>query len=1219
MSWTKDASLKTKFLIPTLILALILLAGAYYTSTSINNMADENAEFIDVEMKGLSNLNALYNNGLQSVSAIRMLLINPEDKQAENNVELADKQFKESCENLKDADLKMNVNQIREDWVQLNDGYRQVLELYKNSGLESARSYYESVSNKQWRAIKNIVLDEIETYSANIKTKSIQRVSSTESTSTNIIIFVFVVSLLFPIIINILAGIFIKPLKNLSITSQKIANGDFSDTIVIESNDEIGQLANSIDKIMKSVKLMSDDANNLAKSASEGNLSFRADTSKHKGEFASVVIGMNNTLENVTLPLNKASDYLTRIAKGDIPANITEDYSGDFNLIKSSLNSCIDSVSFLVSEFDKLVFEVSHGKVGYKAESGSLSGDWAKMIVGINNTLDGITNIFNSASNLMIADSDGKINYMNQPVITLLTKYESEFRKKYPDFEVKNLLGVNIDRFHKTPANNRTTLSNLSTTPHIATINVGDEIYKLIVTALNDKSGSRLGYVVQWNNITNEARFQEVLANTIEKITYGELSARLDSNKIEGIYQNTADSVNTMLDSIVTPLNVAANYVYKISIGDMPPLISDEYKGDFNEIKNNLNACISNLNGLIADMNYMSDQHDAGDIDVIIDESKFQGAYFTMAKGVNDMVNGHISVKKKAMSCFKEFGEGNLNAVVEQFPGKKKFINEIIEEVRNNIKELINDAGMLANAAREGKLDTRAIASKHKGDFRVIVQGVNDTLDNVIGPLNVAADYVYRISKGDMPPIITDEYKGDFNEIKNNLNNMISALNGISSIATNISKGILDDEIKTRSQEDVLMISLQTMKNSIINLVNDVHLLANSAQSGVLDKRADDKQHQGEYRNIIEGINNMFEIIVQPINETISVLQSVADGDLTVSMTGNYQGDLFKLKKSVNDTIESISDVISQVKTTVDEVSNGSLQVSDASTALSQGATEQAASLEEITSSMSEIGSQTKTNAENANQANILANTAKQSAEKGSQEMSQLNKAMAEITDSSKNIAKIIKVIDEIAFQTNLLALNAAVEAARAGRHGKGFAVVAEEVRNLAARSATAAKETADLIETSIKLVENGSNLAGKTNDALDEIKIGNIKAADIVGEIATASNEQAQGIAQINEGLIQIDKVTQTNTASAEQSASAAEELSGQAAMLKNMVARFIVKNDSKSYAPYHQQSVRMISNTRDNSRRLSTSYPSEQDFGIPDARPEDIIKLDEDDFGRY
>ena len=211
-----------------------------------------------------------------------------------------------------------------------------------------------------------------------------------------------------------------------------------------------------------------------------------------------------------------------------------------------------------------------------------------------------------------------------------------------------------------------------------------------------------------------------------------------------------------------------------------------------------------------------------------------------------------------------------------------------------------------------------------------------------------------------------------------------------------------------------------------------------------------------------------------------------------------------------------------------------------------------------MTASIAEIATQTKQNAVNANQASELAADARDNAVKGNDQMKEMLNSMTEINNSSANISRIIKVIDDIAFQTNILALNAAVEAARAGQHGKGFAVVAEEVRNLAARSADAARETTELIEGSIDKVQIGTKIANNTASALTEIVSGIEKSAGLVKDIATASNEQASGIAQINKGLEQVSQVVQNNSATAEESAAASEELSGQAELLKEMVGKF-------------------------------------------------------------
>ena len=267
---------------------------------------------------------------------------------------------------------------------------------------------------------------------------------------------------------------------------------------------------------------------------------------------------------------------------------------------------------------------------------------------------------------------------------------------------------------------------------------------------------------------------------------------------------------------------------------------------------------------------------------------------------------------------------------------------------------------------------------------------------------------------------------------------------------------------------------------------------------------------------------------------------------------------------NLNKMVQEISDAIHEITESASQVATGSHEVASVSQSLSSGSQEMAASLEEITASMHEISSQTKANAENASQARDLAQASSKVAVEGQTVMHELIGAMERITDNSNEIQRVIKVVDDIAFQTNLLALNAAVEAARAGQHGKGFAVVAEEVRNLASRSAKAARETADLIAKSSLEIQRGDEIAAHTAGVFDTIVEQIRQTTDLVGGIAVASNEQAQGVGQVSVGLHQIDGVTQTNTASAEESASAANEMSSMAKDLQQLVGKFKLQKKS-------------------------------------------------------
>lgn len=327
--------------------------------------------------------------------------------------------------------------------------------------------------------------------------------------------------------------------------------------------------------------------------------------------------------------------------------------------------------------------------------------------------------------------------------------------------------------------------------------------------------------------------------------------------------------------------------------------------------------------------------------------------------------------------------------------------------------------------------------------------------------------------------------------------------------------------------------------------------LAEAIQVGDLSSRLklERKDEMGRLSAALDAMSDVLE-------DRVQLAEAIAQGNLAQDVVLASEKDA--LGKALQGMVANMNEALGLVKDAADQIAAGAAQVSEASQSLSQGSTEQAASIEEINSSMTEIGSQTRTNAESASEANQKMEQAVGVVGRGKQAGQDMALSMQEISDASQQVAKIIKVIDEIAFQTNLLALNAAVEAARAGSHGKGFAVVAEEVRNLAGRSAKAAQETTGLIESAVSKVAAGMGLAERLDSSFEEIVGSSSAVAEIVAEIAKSSNEQALGVAQVNTGMNQVDQVTQQNTANAEETASAATVLSDQATQLQETLTRF-------------------------------------------------------------
>ena len=555
----------------------------------------------------------------------------------------------------------------------------------------------------------------------------------------------------------------------------------------------------------------------------------------------------------------------------------------------------------------------------------------------------------------------------------------------------------------------------------------------------------------------------------------GQLSTRVDADKAQGVYRKILRGLNETLDAVIGPLNVAAGYVDRISKGDIPAKITDAYKGDFNEIKNNLNQCIDALSGLIAEMNHMSQQHDAGDIDVKIPAEKFQGAYRAMAQGVDDMVFGHIAVKKKAMACLKEFGEGNFEAQLEKFPGKKAFINETMEQVRANLKALIADATVLSKAAVEGKLATRADASRHQGDFRKIVQGVNDTLDSVIGPINEVQRVMGAMEQGDLTAHISAEYQGDLQKLRNAVNNTaIKLAQTVAEIGNNA------NTLASASEE------LTSVSTSMASGAEQMTQQSNTAAAAT-------EQASANVKNMAAGV----EEISANANTVASAGEEVSANLNTVGAAVEQMSSNMKVvantSEKMTSAVNSVATAIEEMSVSLNEVSKSSGQAAMVANKAAHSASSTAAIVDNLGRSAQEIGKVVDMIKGIAAQTNLLALNATIEA--------------ASAGEAGKGFAVVANEVKELAKQT---------------------ASATEDIRAQVAGMQGNTQQAVKAIDEIVQIINEINSISGNIAAAVEEQTATTNEISKNVGDAARGANEVSRNVQQAAQGANEVSRNVQ-------------------------------------------------------------------------------------------
>ena len=705
-----------------------------------------------------------------------------------------------------------------------------------------------------------------------------------------------------------------------------------------------------------------------------------------------------------------------------------------------------------------------------------------------------------SPINIMMADADENIVFANKKTRDTLLEVEDELAQYLPGFKVSEVVGGSIHRYHKDPEAIKRILHSLQPgDKRKGEITPGHFVFEHETRVVVDKEGKRLGYVVQWHDVT-EKRKQEEQASRLQRAVDGAQTAMMMIDR----------------DLVITYANDSTLALMKTH-GEVLQSLYAGFDAD-------------KLVGTCIDIFHKNPSHqrkilsDPGNLPFETDISVGPLTFHILASAIYDL-------KGEYVGCTLEWSD------VTELRASELEVSRLKSAVQGAQTSLmICDENLTITYMNPAVIE---MLKKRESQLRQVIPGFD--VSSLVG---TCIDGFHK-NPAHQRALLSDTsrlpYTGSIS-----LEGMEFEVNATA--ITGPDGGYMGNMVEWKD--------LTEQKDAERQLES----LIAAAVAGDLEQRLDTSTYTGFTKVLGDGINEMLEAVVMPLRESTRVIKSLSEGDLTQSMQGEYSGEFSVLSDALNSSMNNLRRMVSEIAQAASSISNGAGEISQGNTDLSQRTEEQASSIEETASTMEEMTSVVKQNADNARQANQLASGAKQQAEKGGEVVSAAVNAMAEINTSSKKIEDIISVIDEIAFQTNLLALNAAVEAARAGEQGRGFAVVAGEVRNLAQRSAAAAKEIKGLIKDSVSKVEEGSRLVDESGNTLEEIVVASKKVSDIIAEIAAAGQEQAAGIDQINKAITQLESVTQQNAALVEEAAAASESMAGQSKGLQQMVTRFNV-----------------------------------------------------------
>ncbi len=855
-------------------------------------------------------------------------------------------------------------------------------------------------------------------------------------------------------------------------------------------------------------------------------------------------------LKKLMRPLEDMAAAARNLAAGKVDNNIEYDKDDEIGELASSFRDMQGSLTHVIDEISSVTQSTSAGQLDKRADAAQFQGSYSDIIQGLNQTLDAVIKPLNVTAEYVDRISKGDIPSK------ITEEYKGDFNEiknninqliDILDFFVQDMLGMyeqqkagDLDVMMQSDKLLGVYSKMADGVNNVAQIHINN-IMKILDITKSYSEGDLTPVLEKLPGkqvIANERL--DLLRNTLKNIISelnevsinieeGKLTYRANADNFRGAYKEIIGGLNNSLDLVITPLNTTAEYIARISNGEIPPKFTAEAKGDFNAIKNNVNALIDNLNSFIADMLDNYEQHEAGDTDAAINHSKYKGAYAEMALGVNNSVKLYTSLLGEILTIVEAYANGDFGKVLRELPGKQKDANDRMDILRTNLLNVVSEIEDLSGAIRVGNLEYNCDTTKFNQDWAKLVAGLNTMKDEVAKPVNTINSILGKIALNDHDVEFDEGYEGLWLELQGYTQGVLFRIQNVVRILKNISYGVLTDvtdlkKVGKRSENDELIPSMILMIESIQALVDDAEDLAEHADAGRLDKRADESKHQGEFKQVIQGFNKTIDNLVEPLRIAASFADAISKGASFDRLTNDYEGEYKIMADNINVCLTVMDDFGQDIFNQTQAAINGKLdQRSDINkysgnwksmvTGMNQIMDAMAAPLTEAGNILEELAS------------GDLRSRMKGEYEGEFDKLSlNINKLGNSLQDLIRNVVEVVEAVSVASNQISLNSNTVASASQEQSSQAEEIATAIEEMARTVTENADNAVNTSSEAKNNGQIASEGGKIVEQTVQKMQDI-------ADVVSQSAINIQKLGDSGQQIGQIISVIEEIAdQTN-----------------------------------------------------------------------------------------